>query len=446
MSLIKIKAGLDIPMKGFPSEDRGVIGPSCSVGIDLSSFDCVKLKLLKRVGDTVSMGEVVAYDKEVQKRKWISFSAGVVKEIVRGERRRPLTLVIERSDERSAFERVNVASKSREELLHLMSERGCFPFIRKRPCSQIADPAQPPRSIFIQGIESAPFMPPAELHVKGKEESFRVGLALLEKIGCGNVHMVMRSDSELNQYCDNVTVHAHVGIGPHPIANPSIHIEKIDPITSSEDVIWTLHVADVIVLGSLMMGEIDAERLIAIAGEGIDEKVRGFYRVHVGESISHLIQSNEIKGRILSGSPIDGSEVKSDGFLGLQHYALSILPHSEKRSFFHFCQLGFKRYTSSRTYFSKLLSKLFSFSTQLHGELRPFVDGVYYDKVMPLSVPTMPLLKALLAEDFELAVQLGLLEVSSEDFALTSFVCPSKIDHMSIVKKGLDHYASLYIT
>ena len=56
---------------------------------------------------------------------------------------------------------------------------------------------------------------------------------------------------------------------------------------------------------------------------------------------------------------------------------------------------------------------------------------------MPMRIPTMHLIKAILIQDFELAEELGLLEVAEEDFALASFICPSKIDMVEIVKKGL---------
>ena len=46
-----------------------------------------------------------------------------------------------------------------------------------------------------------------------------------------------------------------------------------------------------------------------------------------------------------------------------------------------------------------------------------------------------------MAEDFELADTYGILEVDSEDFALPAFVCPSKVEMIDIVKKGLRQYA-----
>ena len=69
------------------------------------------------------------------------------------------------------------------------------------------------------------------------------------------------------------------------------------------------------------------------------------------------------------------------------------------------------------------------------------MDGAIYDKVMPLPITTMNLVKAVMAEDYDLAEELGLLEVDSEDFALATFVCPSKIEMIDIMQKGLNAHA-----
>ena len=94
------------------------------------------------------------------------------------------------------------------------------------------------------------------------------------------------------------------------------------------------------------------------------------------------------------------------------------------------------------TYFKRKKAR---FTTLQHGEERAFVDGAIYDRVMPLRIPVMHLVKAILAEDFELAESLGLLCVSPEDFALPAFICPSKIEMPEIIRRGLRSYAEQYL-
>ena len=60
-----------------------------------------------------------------------------------------------------------------------------------------------------------------------------------------------------------------------------------------------------------------------------------------------------------------------------------------------------------------------------------------YDKYQPLNIWTDYLVRAVLANDTEEAVKLGILEVEPEDFALSAFACPSKMDLVGIIRKGL---------
>jgi Na+-transporting NADH:ubiquinone oxidoreductase subunit A len=136
--------------------------------------------------------------------------------------------------------------------------------------------------------------------------------------------------------------------------------------------------------------------------------------------------------------------VGPDDFLGFNHTCFSIIPENSKREFFHFLRAGFDKFSATRTYLSGHLKpppEGFSFTTNQHGEERAFIDSAVYDRVMPMGIPTMHLLKAIISEDFELAEQLGLLEVVPEDFALSTFICPSKIEMMEIVKEGLHRHA-----
>ena len=186
--------------------------------------------------------------------------------------------------------------------------------------------------------------------------------------------------------------------------------------------------------------------MISIAGEGIPENKRGHFKIARGTPVQDLIHGrcDEEGVRLLSGNPLIGSKVNCDVSLKFFDHALCALPIPEKkRRFCHFLRLGTKSYTSTSTYLR--CKKAPSFTTLQHGEERAFVDGVIYDRVMPLRVPVMHLIKAILAEDFELAESLGLLSVSPEDFALPAFICPSKIEMPEIIRRGLRSYAEQYL-
>ena len=61
-----------------------------------------------------------------------------------------------------------------------------------------------------------------------------------------------------------------------------------------------------------------------------------------------------------------------------------------------------------------------------------------FERVMPLDIPPVPLLRALLVGDTEMARALGCLELDEEDLALCSFVCPGKSDYGPLLRSCLE--------
>ena len=60
-----------------------------------------------------------------------------------------------------------------------------------------------------------------------------------------------------------------------------------------------------------------------------------------------------------------------------------------------------------------------------------------YEQIMPLDILPTQLLRSLIVGDTEEAQKLGALELSEEDLALCTFVCPGKYEYGSILRKNL---------
>jgi Na+-transporting NADH:ubiquinone oxidoreductase subunit A len=61
-----------------------------------------------------------------------------------------------------------------------------------------------------------------------------------------------------------------------------------------------------------------------------------------------------------------------------------------------------------------------------------------YEKVFPMDIYPMQLIKACLAGNIELMENLGIYEVDEEDFALIEFIDTSKTEIQQIIRNGLD--------
>jgi len=457
---IKITKGLDIPLNGKPKGIPSILLPRSEEGsfpphpqqiaLDLTPFEELTFKLLVRLDDRVKRGQPLLEDKGCPGRLFVSPAGGVVREIRRGLKRRLLSIIIEVGEEEDIqrLPPLDPHHISSQELIEHLKSGGLFTHIRQRPFNVLANPGKLPRSIFVKGIESAPFRPPAEWQVEKYEKEFHVGLAALTKLTQGTVHLVYRQGSTCKAFLDAKNVQKHTAEGPHPIANVSLHIAQIDPIRSAEDVIWTVTAHAVVRIGHfLLYGDYFVPRIVSIAGSGILERQRGYFKIREGWPISSLAAGRVCEGpiRLISGDPLTGHAVEAEDVVGYEDTVFCALPEKVDREFLHFFRLGRWKYSLSRAYLSGHVShsdEEYDFTTSLRGEHRPFIDSSLLDQVMPLNIPTMHLVKAILADDYDLATELGLLEVDSEDFALPTFVCPSKVEMVEIIKRGLQRYAA----
>ena len=99
---------------------------------------------------------------------------------------------------------------------------------------------------------------------------------------------------------------------------------------------------------------------------------------------------------------------------------------------------GFDTHSLTGCYATTLIPKpSYDYTTTTNGEHRAIVDSEMFDRVQPIDIHTVFLYKSLLAEDVEEAERLGLWSVAPEDFALATYMDPSKNDFAAPLEKIL---------
>lgn len=455
MAEIIAKKGLDIPILGkasgeiqtFDSEHFKTVTPLEKIALSVSDFHDIRFRLLKKEGESVAIGEPILEDKACEGKFFCAPAAGKIAQVRRGLKRRLLDIVISLDKEETFFplDACNLSS-SQESIINFLKKSGLFVRFKQRPFDCWANPNKKPRNIFVKAVDTAPFSTPYELQVKGYEKEFQFGLDLLGKLTSGSVHLTVAANSSCSAFTKAQNVNIHNVSGPHPAGNLSLAINQLDPITHYDQTVWTLDAYDVLCVGfAAMHQKMYTRKVIAVCGPGVQEDKRRFYEARQGFPVHTLISGRQETGlqRYISGDVLTGSQVSGHDFMGFFDYTLTVLPENKDRELLHFFRPGFSKFTASKTYASGWLPKgsSYLFNTNQHGEKRGFIDGAVYDRVMPLPVPTMMLVKAVLMEDFDMAENLGLLEVASEDFSLPTFVCPSKIEMCEIIQEGLEKYA-----
>ena len=439
---VRLKKGLDIKLEGIASKILGGDVTSAFYGIRPTDFPGLTPKMCVKPGDSVKAGTPLFMNKNCPEVKFTSPVSGTVKEVRRGDQRKLLEIVIERSGEDYIdFGKADPGSSDRMAIKEKLLSSGLWPSIRQRPYHIIANPADTPKSIFISGFDTAPLAPDLNFIMENSPaDLFIAGLKVLGKLTDGKVNLVLDGKNVPSKLLLNAQgVEISRFTGPHPAGNTGVHIHHIDPVNKGE-VVWTVNLQDVTAIGRLFTeGLYKHERIIALAGSEVTDP--SYYRVISGVSVKELATGN-LKGenlRFISGNVLTGTKIVSDGFLGYYDSMITVIPEGDYFEFFGWITPGLKKYSFTRTFLSSVFPRSkYNMDTNIHGGHRAFVMTGQYEKVVPMDIYPMQLLKAIIAEDIDNMENLGIYEIAEEDFALCEFICPSKIEIQSIVRQGLD--------
>jgi len=440
--IIRIKKGLDINLKGKADKIYMRAERAESYAVKPTDFHGIRPKLLVKPGDEVKVGSALFFDKYQPENKFTSPVSGKILTINRGERRKILEVVVEPSkeDKYLEFKVSDPGSMEREAIIGVLKESGMWPALRQRPYGIIAESEKMPKAIFISGFDSAPLAPDLDFILKDFEKEFQKGVDVLLKLTDGKVHLSTNADyPACKTYESAKGVEHHRFQGPHPAGNPGIQIHHIDPVNKGESV-WYISPLDVVRFGKLFEeGRVDNSAIVALAGSEVEKPV--YYKMIRGAAVHSITSGNLKKGdkRVISGNPLTGEALNKKGHIGFYDHQVTVIPEGNYYEFFGWAAPGFNKFSVSRTFFSWLRPKAeFTLDTNYHGGERAFVMSGEYDKVLPMDVLPVQLLKSILVEDIDMMEKLGIYEVAEEDFALCEFVCTSKTEVQEILRTGLD--------
>ena len=438
---IRIKKGLNIKLKGKADEKISAVPRSGIFAIQPKDFHGITPKLTVKVGDEVAVGSVLFYSKSNDKIKFTSPVSGTVTEIKRGAKRKILAVVVtaKDSDEFVNFGKADPKGLSKEQVISKVLESGCWPFVNQRPYDVIANPDEEAKAVFISSFDTAPLAPNYDFVLKEDQVAFQAGVTALSKLTSGKTYLTTNDASSFFAKIEDATL-VQVA-GKHPAGNVGVQISKLSPINGGERV-WTVNPQDVAIIGRLFLtGEFRPNRTIALAGSEV--AAPQYYKVTLGQDLTSLLAGkiNTDNTRVITGNVLTGDKSAAEGaFLGFFDNVVSVIPEGNVYRMFGWIPfVGNNIHSASRTSFSWLSpNKEYTLNTSINGEERALVVTGEMEKVMPIDIFPMQLLKAVIANDIEKMENLGIYEVAPEDFALIDYTSSSKIEAQAIIRKGLD--------
>lgn len=440
---ITIRRGYDIKLEGAAEKSVTDIPASDVIAIKPPDFLAVIPKLLVETGDEVLAGQPIFFDKNRPNLRFASPVSGEIADVVRGEKRRimEIRIIPDKNGMRYVeFPKSDPASLSREQIIERLLESGCWNYIRQRPYSLIANPEDTPKAIFVSCFDSAPLAPDLDFIKDFEKENLQAGIAALTKLSADKVHLGLKPGQQESDFPGTHVLNHHFFKGPHPAGNVGIQIHHVDPIQKG-DTVWYVNLQDLLIIGRLFReGRYRADRLVALTGSSVTWP--HYLRAMTGQRMSDLVggRLKVAHSRVIQGNVLTGQTSSADDFLSFYENQITAIPEGDQPEFLGWLLPGFGKLSLSRTYFSWLFpNRTYNLDTNMHGEERAFVMTGQYDKVLPMNIYPVFLLKAILAKDIERMEALGIYEIAEEDFALCEFVCTSKIDVQKIVAEGLEY-------
>ena len=443
MQQIHLKRGLDIPFDGAAALTLGSVNRPAVFRIVPDHFAGVTPKLMVREGDSVKAGSPLFHDKAFAEMLFTSPVSGKVVAIVRGERRKVMSIDIE-ADATIAYESFDL----KEDAKSLLLKSGLWALIKQRPYDCIAMPSKQPKAIFVSTFDSAPAAPNYEWVLNGQGALLQAAVNALATIA--PVYVGIKAGATATAFRGLNNCEKYEVKGAHPAGNVGVQINHVAPIAKGETV-WTINVQDLALIGKLFTkGIVDMQKKVALTGPLASGAQ--YYNVLPGMPVSAIFTSNVHKGcnaRLIAGNPLSGHQVQMDEMVSIYDNQYTVIAEGDDAvEFMGWIMPRFNDFNASKTDPAKMVNcglmewlfgkKKYNWDARLKGGRRAIIVSGEYDKVFPMDIYPEYLIKAIISGNIEKMEELGIYEVAPEDFAAAEFVCSSKVELQKIVRQGLD--------
>lgn len=451
--VIRVRKGLDIPLPGAAAEEVvDVCDVNCCAVCPTDYVGFVP-RLLVQEGDKVVAGTPLVCDKGDERLVLTAPVTGVVKTVVRGDRRQLQAVVVERmtaSDCRESMAPLESLAELRQQLLQV----GLWSCLIQRPFGTIAHPEAHPKAVFVSCCDSAPLAARCDVTLRSREKEFFRGLEVVMAVSAAPLHLSLRCNQRMAAEVESfVATHPQATLhwmeGPHPAGNVGTQIARIDPINKGE-IVWTVDPQDVANIGRFVLtGRYAPERMVAVCGPAAQRP--HYCRTVAGACVAPLLEGaigvKERLPRVVSGNVLTGVQIATDGYLHARSNELTLIDEGDYYDFLGWLLPGLDKYSASRTFLSGLLPARWlqrcvggrlRFDSQRHGDVRPLVFGEALERVFPFDIYPMELIKAAVVGDVERLERLGIYELEPEDMALCEFVDPSKTEIQTLIRTALE--------
>ncbi|MCP4382330.1 MAG: NADH:ubiquinone reductase (Na(+)-transporting) subunit A [Hyphomicrobiales bacterium] len=413
----RLRKGFDIGLGQPPKDLLTERRPVRTVGLMARDFPGVVFDLRVTEDDQVRRGQVLCVDRHSPDIVFAAAAAGRVSRIHHGRRRRIEEVVVAAEGDDDTLVDPGAAERDGAALRSLLLKSGAWVAFRSRPFGRIPAPSERPSAIFVTATDTNPLAADPATILAPQLDAFRCGAEALMHLTDGPVFVCQPPGPSLAEPRERI--HVARFSGPHPSGLAGTHVHHLWPVSQKRSV-WQVGYQDVAAIGHLLTtGRTATQRTLSVAGPGLRESA--LVSAPLGVALADLLP--EAGGGAggdtplaISGSILSGREAP---FLGRYDVQVTMLDRD-------------RRSGSARSMLQRLLDRLPRDRT---GATMPTEA---FERLFPLDLLPVPLMRALAVGDVETAERLGCLELLEEDLALLSWRCPSGSEYGALLRQTLD--------
>jgi Na+-transporting NADH:ubiquinone oxidoreductase subunit A len=435
MENLTINKGFNLKLAGRPDAFIKKIPPQDTVAVSALDIPFIRPKLLVKENERVQTGSPIFCDKRDRTIQYVSPATGTIKEIQFGPRRRLLAVIIEceEQDDYLSFDPISDLNEiTIEKLISQLKNGGLWQCFRQFPYKDTANSEHNPPMIIVSLDGNDIFSPNPGILLENQYDMFDFGLNVLKKFSPKIIVTVRESHFEKLGPSQKHVTHKVPDI--FPSWNPGVvlyHLKK----SSKDNLSWCISLDHLIMMAKfLSTGHYSAEKFVTISKPG---ELKPHFLIRQGMPIKSFIGSIPSKVLISTGL-FNGRLASIDDYTGFFENTFNVISADESEQMFGFVHLGKTLPSVSKTFLSYLMQRTLTFDATLHGEERACINCSYCETICPNDLMPQYIMKALVTDEIEDALQLGLLDCCQ--CGLCAYCCPSKIELSEILSNGIDNY------
>jgi Na+-transporting NADH:ubiquinone oxidoreductase subunit A len=434
MENLTLKKGFNLKLAGRPDAFIKKIPPQDTVAVSALDIPYIRPKLLVKENERVQTGSPIFCDKRDRAIQYVSPATGTIKEIQFGPRRRLLAVTIEceEQDDYLTCDPISDLNEiTTEKLVSTLKKGGLWQGFRQFPYQDTANSTHPPMIIVsLDGNDI--FSPTPGIVLENQHDMFEFGLNILKKFSQNIIVTVRESHFEKLGHSKKYVTHKVPDI--FPSWNPGVvlyHLKK----SSEDNVSWCISLGHLLMMAKyLSTGHYSPEKFVTISKP---DELKPHFLIRLGMPIKSFIGSVSSDVLISTGL-FNGRLASIEDYAGFFENTYNVISADESERMFGFVHLGKTLPTVSKTFLSCLMERKLAFDATLHGEERACINCSYCENICPNDLMPQYIMKALVTDEIEDALQLGLLDCCQ--CGLCAYCCPSKIELSKIIANGIDNY------